>query len=238
MPRVCTICTHERRGEIDRALVGGTPYRDVSGRFGTSKSALERHKAEHLPALLAQVKRDEESRAVALVGQVEQQAADETAHALDVMTELRRCFDRVNLLFDACDRWLRDPDDPSRYDVGPRANDVQVIYTELVGDNVVAKKAKLSALLARLEDAGVDALRGETRYADPRELILKTAARLQGNLELLAKLLGDLDERPHINVLVGAEWQHVRAELVDALGPYPDARGAVAARLLALEAAS
>ena len=44
------------------------------------------------------------------------------------MAELRRCFERVNLLFDACDRWLRDADDPSRYDIGPRAAEVLVTY--------------------------------------------------------------------------------------------------------------
>jgi hypothetical protein len=59
--------------------------------------------------------------------------------------------------------------------------------------------------------------------------------RVQRQIELQAKLLGDLDERPVINVLVSSEWVAVRTVLLEALSPYPDARAAVASRLVALE---
>ena len=49
----------------------------------------------------------------------------------------------------------------------------------------------------------------------------------RGNLELLAKLVGELDERPQINVLVHPEWLELRAVIVNALEPHPEARGAV-----------
>jgi hypothetical protein len=56
------------------------------------------------------------------------------------------------------------------------------------------------------------------------------------DLELLAKLLGELDERPQVNILVSSpEWIAARAALLEALGPYPEARTAVAGRLLQLE---
>ena len=48
----------------------------------------------------------------------------------------------------------------------------------------------------------------------------------RGNLELLAKLLGELDERP-INVLISPEWIELRAVIVGALELHPEARGAV-----------
>lgn len=50
MSRVCTICTHQQRLEIDKALLDGGTVRDVAGRYAVSKSAVERHKNEHLPA--------------------------------------------------------------------------------------------------------------------------------------------------------------------------------------------
>jgi hypothetical protein len=56
------------------------------------------------------------------------------------------------------------------------------------------------------------------------------------DLELLAKLLGELDERPQVNILVSPEWIAVRAALLEALAPHPEARAAVAGRLLQLEA--
>jgi hypothetical protein len=55
-------------------------------------------------------------------------------------------------------------------------------------------------------------------------------------LQLLAKLSGELDERPVINVLISPEWVAVRSVLMTALVPYPEARIAVADRLALLEA--
>ena len=48
----------------------------------------------------------------------------------------------------------------------------------------------------------------------------------RGNLELLAKLLGELDERP-VNVIISPEWLELRTVIVGALEPYSEARGAV-----------
>jgi len=57
MPRTCTICTHPERAVIDAAIVRGeTGIRDIAGRFGISKSALDRHRKEHLPAHLLKAK--------------------------------------------------------------------------------------------------------------------------------------------------------------------------------------
>jgi len=53
MPRVCSICSHSERSAIDSGLVAGTPYRDIAGQFGVSKSALERHAGTHLLAGVA-----------------------------------------------------------------------------------------------------------------------------------------------------------------------------------------
>jgi hypothetical protein len=49
----------------------------------------------------------------------------------------------------------------------------------------------------------------------------------RGNVELLAKLAGELDESPVVNVLISPEWLELRAVIVGALEPYTDARGAV-----------
>ena len=54
-------------------------------------------------------------------------------------------------------------------------------------------------------------------------------------LELLLEVEGELDRRPTVNVLVSPEWLALRTALLTALGPYPDARAAVAARLRMLE---
>ena len=58
----------------------------------------------------------------------------------------------------------------------------------------------------------------------------------RGNLELLARLTQQLDTRPTLNLLIVPEWLTVRAVLLEALSPYPDARVAVAGRLAEFQA--
>jgi len=58
----------------------------------------------------------------------------------------------------------------------------------------------------------------------------------RGNLELLARLMGELNDQATVNVIVSPEWQRVRAVVIAHLAPFPDARAAVASGLLALEA--
>jgi hypothetical protein len=55
------------------------------------------------------------------------------------------------------------------------------------------------------------------------------------DLELLAKIVGDIDDSPKINILIAPDVQQV---IIDALSPYPEARLAVADALGSLEAAT
>jgi hypothetical protein len=52
MPRTCTTCNHAERESIERALLAGESYRNIAARFGTSTSALVRHRADHLSTSL------------------------------------------------------------------------------------------------------------------------------------------------------------------------------------------
>lgn len=56
MPRVCTICRHESREAIDQALLAGEPLRNIAKRYGTSPTALHRHKAGDLPKVIVRAK--------------------------------------------------------------------------------------------------------------------------------------------------------------------------------------
>jgi hypothetical protein len=75
----------------------------------------------------------------------------------------------------------------------------------------------------------------EARDRHDGELALKAVDRVQRQIELQAKLLGDLDERPVVNILIAPEWLSVRTTLLRALQPYPEARTAVAAALTGVE---
>src|SRR5215218_3592270 len=55
MSRVCTVCSHEDRFEIDAVLVDrSASYRDIAKRFGLSKTAISRHvSGGHISELVA-----------------------------------------------------------------------------------------------------------------------------------------------------------------------------------------
>jgi hypothetical protein len=60
---------------------------------------------------------------------------------------------------------------------------------------------------------------------------LKAIREARGCLELLGRLMGELQEGQTTNVLVLPEWISIRSVLVESLAPYPDARAAVAGAL-------
>ncbi len=65
-------------------------------------------------------------------------------------------------------------------------------------------------------------------------LSLAAIRELRGITELLARVTGELDERPTVQVLnltAAPEWVDVRGRLLAALAPFPDARLAAAAAL-------
>ena len=150
MPRTCTICTHPEVHAIDGALVAGQSFRNIAEQYGTSATALFRHKSDHLPAVI-----------------VKGQAVREEAHALDVVKQLR---------------------------------DIN------------------AATLAILEDA---------RDTHQSALALKAVDRVQKQIELQAKLLGELQDGQTVNVLVAPEWLSLRSAILLALASHPEASQAV-----------
>jgi hypothetical protein len=53
MTRLCTVCAHPKRQEIDVALMlHSAPYRVLAGRYGLRMSSLQRHEQSHLRSTL------------------------------------------------------------------------------------------------------------------------------------------------------------------------------------------
>jgi len=85
---------------------------------------------------------------------------------------------------------------------------------DLLGQVRILQSKTLSILL-RAEGAG------DLRTA------LSAVREARGNVELLAKLSGELDERPVVNLNVSPEWLELRTVIVGALALHPDARESV-----------
>lgn len=222
MTRTCTVCQHPERQAIDRALVGeATPYRRIAEQFSVSGTALLRHKADHLLAEIVAAWQEERA-----------------ANGQELAGELRGWMDSLTKLLRACDEWLTDPHDPSRYDLAPRAHEVWCHYETGGGTGEgrpVRKKERLSALLARLETAGLRDpyafVMVEQKSADPRKLIIDTSKALEGHLRLLGEIVGKLQTQGTVNFLATPEWSALEARMLGALAQYPAARFALAEAL-------
>ncbi len=158
MPRTCTVCNHEKRADIDSALLAGEPYRGIAQRYGASASAVLRHR-EHLPVRLAKAK-----------------DAEQISQADTLLEQVRTLQTRALSILDRADA---------------------------AGD--------LRTALSAIREA-------------------------RGNLELLAKLLGELQQEGTVNVTVSPEWLQIRAVILTAISPYPEAAKAITAALSASEA--
>jgi hypothetical protein len=178
VPRTCSICCHPERAGIDKALVAGEPFRNIAEHFGTSTTALHRHKEDHLRDLLAQARHRQAAHEAALGTAVQEQEAAKAEQAIDIVKQLKA----IN------------------------AASVPILH--------------------------------EARQAGNAETALKAVDRVLRQIEFQARLLGELDERPQVNVLLATEWVSIRGSVLSALAPFPEARTAVAQQLLTLEASN
>jgi hypothetical protein len=102
----------------------------------------------------------------------------------------------------------------------------------------VAETIRADELLAEataLQSVAWELLHVAEANDDPRTALL-AVREIRGCLELLARLLGEIQDRPMLTLVTAPEWQAVRRTLLAALAPFPEARTAVAGQLLALEA--
>lgn len=108
----------------------------------------------------------------------------------------------------------------------------------LVEARHAADIAHADSLLAQVQDLQrrtLDILTAAEEGGDGR-VALGAIREARGNIELLAKLTGELDERAQVNLVIAPEWLAIRAAILTALAAYPDARMAVASRLMTLDA--
>lgn len=145
---------------------------------------------------------------------------------------------KLELMLDAIDRTLRDPEDPTRYNLDPRAREVTVVFEETVGNQRVQKVRKLGELLDRVEhELGVEVVRWEVKSADPRVLLKDVAVALKPISELLGKTRGEIKPDPAVSLNVfmsSPDWQRVETAVIDAIRPCPRCLGAVGTALEAI----
>jgi len=115
-----------------------------------------------------------------------------------------------------------------------RANHFPAVVAKAQEVEDLHQALDIVAQLKAINGAALTVL-GEARRSGNGELALKAIDRIQRQIELQAKLLGELDERPVINLVLSPEWLTLRLVILEALAAHPVARLAVAERLALME---
>jgi len=138
---------------------------------GITRNTLLRHKSECMGGMLQRVNEEKGLVGDSLIKQVE---ADITL---------------VHKLVQACDAWLTDPDDPNKYFLGPRGEEIDITYQETDPETgrleKIMKKASLQEMIHAVEAGGFIIRNITTKQADPRELLLKSIGKLEGIVKMI-----------------------------------------------------
>lgn len=178
---------HPQKKAIIRALINQVPYQTVADKYGLSYGSVQRYVSQKLRHTAAMALKEGHYDGAALLSRIE-----------DTIVYVQK-------MYDACDEWLRDPEDPSMYNLNARASEINVIYSEYYEDpqgnrRSRRKKKQLQRLLDQADVLAEDIIMVESKIADPRDLILNTARTLNKQLENLAKIAGVVKETTQIDV--------------------------------------
>lgn len=193
MPRPCTVCSHPKREEIDKALLENVAgLRVVAKRFEVSLTAMWRHQTKHLPVTLA--------RGFAAVGAAPPRPVKPPKPAAPALSS----------------------EDAQAKRIAEHAVAVEAKQERHAIDTVQQLRAINVACLEVLREA---------RASGKSMMLLQAVDRIARQIELQAKLLGQIQDGATVNVAVLPEWHGIRQVVLQALGPYPQARLAVAEAL-------
>jgi hypothetical protein len=189
MANAYSVDKHPKKNAIIRDLVNQVPYSQIAGNYGMTVNAVQRYATGKLRMNAAKAMAKGQYDGVALLARIE-----------DTIVYVQK-------MYDACNEWLQDPDDHSKYNLDPRAYEHDVIYNWVLtnqegNETRIRKKASLQELLERAMRDDEEIIKVESKISDPRKLILETAQTLNKQLETLAKIAGVVQEVTNVDVNV------------------------------------
>ncbi|MEN6341045.1 MAG: hypothetical protein ABFC89_00635 [Methanospirillum sp.] len=111
------------------------------------------------------------------------------------------------------------------------------IPTAVATAHEAGEVAEADRLLSTVRDLLQSAVGTITQAENGGDLRTKLAAirEARETAKLLLEVYGELQTQPTFNIIMAPEWVEVRTVVLQALGPYPDARIAVAGALERVE---
>ncbi len=144
------------------------------------------------------------------------------------LTEMSDSNRRIASQYDVSERAIRDH----------KANHLAVRMLKAVEkreDADIRTAIDIMGQLKAINGAALSVLKS-ARDANAGDLALKAIDRIQRQIELQAKLIGELQQEGTTNIIVNnPEWIEIRTAILVALQPFPEARHAVAGSLQVIE---
>jgi len=215
--RKWSIDEHPQKTKIIKDMCAGKEsMRSIAKRYDINIASVSRYLSEKLTANAAAVIKAQDDKA-----------------GKTLIDELLERDKRVEKLFDACERYLRDTANPDEYDLGPRAWEIDVQYQVETEGKPRYEKAALQTIIDRMNERGIVPIEFRYKHADPRKLLLEAANSLKGTMELRAKLAGKLVEGTTVNI--SQNFIDLKALIIGATEGYPDVRKKIAEALEGME---
>lgn len=207
--RYSSLDDHPQKDQIVKDLIAQKSYGDIKKKYGLdSVKVLKTFVSNRIlyPAAQASEKVKQDSREI-IMGRLD-----------DIQGYLTK-------LIKACDEWLADPDDKDRYFLGDRADELTVVWLEERGKGKFVKKRDS---LQHLLDIALDAEQGkalqyvQTGRTDTRKLMLEALRVAQQQVELIAKITGEMHEITMSVDVYGVVLPHIIAVINSATDGRPD----------------
>lgn len=172
---------HPQRDQIIKDILAQKTYNEIKKKYGlNSVNVIKTFVANRLvyPAAQASKREQEDTRDF-------------------LMGKLDEIQDYLTKLINACDEWLTDPNDKDKYFLGDRADELTVVWLEEQANGKIAKKRDT---LQHLLDVALNTERGkalqyvQTGRTDTRKLMLESLRVAQQQIELIAKITGEMHE--------------------------------------------
>lgn len=208
---------HPRRRQIERDIIDGVSCEKIASDYGgLSANAVRRYAKDRMPEIMA----------VAKLEQVD-----------GILERIEDCIVKIDHFFGSVTDWLSDPDDHGRPNFEPRASEMNVTVEIMDRDESKAVRRRMTMqelvdyVEDRSEDRKVKVLNASLAIQDPRVTMLKTADVLTRQLELLAKVKGQIVENRTTVLNVTADVSEIADIARKALEPYPEALSSFIAEL-------
>lgn len=214
--RYSSLDEHPQKEQIIRDIIAQKSYNDIKKTYGIdSVKTIKTFISNRIlfPAAQANTEAKQDSREL-------------------VMAKLDEIQGYLSKLIKSCDEWLTDPDLPDKYFLGDRADEVYVVYTEEIpiGDSGKTKTVRRKEKLQKMVDAVMDSPKYfgsqleyvQTNRTDTRKLMLDALRVAQQQVELIAKITGEMHEITMAVDVYGVVLPHVISIVQKATDGRPD----------------